>query len=188
MKSLHLKFVAALITIIPLSAFSTVVVSMTMEEMTRVAPVVVRGTVARVEPTWSEGHHSIWTYSEIVVSEALKGPSATSVLIKQPGGEIGQRAMSVAGSAQFSAGEDVVVFLEPAVDEPGVYVVLSMSAGKVMLESQNGTRLARRNLHGLAFARPGEKGVVARVDEREVLGTAEAFLERIRKAAKGGTR
>jgi hypothetical protein len=51
-----------------------------------------------------------------------------------------------------------------------------------------GQVVALRDLSGLSFARYGEKNLVQPVDERERLGTAEAFLARVRAAAKGGAR
>jgi hypothetical protein len=168
-------------------AWATVVLSLSIEELTVRAPLVVRGTVHRVTPQLDDGRGQIWTYSEIGVSEVVKGPRRTTVLVKQPGGQVGRFGQHVAGAATFVPSEDVVLFLEPAVDEPDTFVLTSMSAAKVSLATFRGERVARRNLAGLSFVRPGQKGVIQPVDDFEVLGTAEAFLNRIRMAA-GGSR
>ncbi|MBE2248420.1 MAG: hypothetical protein IAE78_02650 [Myxococcus sp.] len=178
----------ALSLLAPVSVFATVVIAMSMEEMTERSPLVVRGTVHRVDTQWAEGRSKIWTYSEIVVQETLKGAARTSVLVKQPGGVIGNIGEHVSGAATFTPGEDVVLFLEPAVDEPNCFVPFAMSAAKVSLVSKGGKRVALRDLSGVSLASPGKQGVVRPVDERETLGFEDAFLARIRAAAKGGAR
>ena len=164
----------------PLSALATVVLSLSMEEMTARAALVVHATVQVSQPGWDEPHAKIWTWTELSVKETLKGRELATVLVKQPGGVVGEVGMQVDGVATFTPGEEVVLFLEPAPDEPGSWVPVAMSSSKVTLEG----KLARRDLSGLAFARPGQKGVTQPVDEREKLGTADAFLARIRAAAK----
>lgn len=173
---------------LPLTALGTVVMALTIEEMTARAPVVIHGTARRNQVGWTEGKRGIWTWTEIEVHEALKGSQRRTVLVKQPGGAIGELHQAVSGAALFAEGEELVLFLEPAVDEKDAFVVLAMAAGKVTLEGTAGPKVARRDLSGLSFARPGGKGVAGPVVERETLGSAAAFLERVRAAAKGGGR
>jgi hypothetical protein len=184
--SLRPSFVMALLA--PVIALGSVVISMSMEEMTTRSPLVIRGTVHRVDTQFAEGRAKIWTYSEIVVHETLKGASLTTVLVKQPGGIIGNIGERVAGVATFTPGEDVVLFLEPCADEPACFVPMALSASKVSLVSKGGKRLALRNLSGVSFATPGKRGVAGPVEEHENLGFEDAFLTRIRAAAKGGAR
>ena len=172
----------------PLSALATVVLSMSMEEMTSRATLVVQGTVNVSSPGWDEPRAKIWTWTEVVVKDTLKGRAQDTVLVKQPGGVVGAVGMSVAGAATFAPGEEVVLFLEPANDEPGAWVPVAMSSSKVTLEERLGVKVARRDLAGLVFAQPGKKGVAEPVDERETLGTADAFLARVRAAVKKGAR
>lgn len=172
----------------PMIALGSVVLSMSMEEMTARAPLVVRGTVHRVDAQFAENRSKIWTSSEIVVQEVLKGSTRTTVLVKQPGGTVGDVVERVSGVATFTPGEEVVLFLEPCVDEPNCFVPLALTASKVSLVAKGGKRLALRNLSGVSFASAGKKGVVAPVEELENLGFEEAFLHRIRVAVKGGAR
>jgi hypothetical protein len=178
----------ALALFAPLSVLASVIIAMSMEEMTTRSPLVIRGTVHRVDTQWAEGRTKIWTYSEVVVRETLKGTARTSVLVKQPGGVIGNVGERVSGAAVFTPGEDVVLFLEPAVDEANAFVPFAMSAAKVSLVSRGGKRLALRDLSGVSLVSPGTRGVIRPVDELENLGFEEGFLERIRTAAKGGAR
>ncbi len=183
----HLAVFAAL-ALVPAASLATVVKALSVEQMTAIARVVVHGSVSHVEAHWDDGHRSIWTYSEIVVRETLKGTKSSTLLIKQPGGVIGAVGQQVAGAAQFTPGEEVVLFLEPAVDEPNAFVVLAMSAGKVTLEDSGTRKLAKRDLKGLSFARPGKSTLTRPVDERDVVGFADAFLAKVRAASKVGAK
>jgi hypothetical protein len=171
-------------TLLASSALATVVLSMSMEEMTARAPLIVHGVVNGSSTAWDEPHAKIWTWTEVVLKDTLKGDSRATVLVKQPGGIVGPIGQSVAGAATFSPGEEVVLFLEPANDEAGAWVPVAMSSSKVTLEDRFGVKVARRDLAGLVFAQPGKKDLTQPVDERETLGTADAFLARIHAAVK----
>lgn len=171
-----------------LPAFATVVMALSIEELAQRTPVIVHGTVQRTVTNWTVDRSGIWTWTELSVKEALKGQVKATVLVKQPGGRIGELTARVSGAATFEPGEEVVLFLEPAVDEPGAYVLMGLSTGKVRFEAPMGTPIATRNLSGISFAAAGKKGVAGPVVEREILGTTEAFLARVKAAVKGGDR
>lgn len=172
----------AVALLISSSALATVVLALSMEELTARAPLIVHCVAQGSNVVWDEPHAKIWTWTELSVKETLKGEVTRQVVVKQPGGVVGEVGMEVAGVATFKPGEEVVLFLEPAPDEPGIWVPVSMSASKVTLEERFGTRVAKRDLGGLAFARVGEQRVVEPRQEREILGTADAFLARIKAA------
>lgn len=167
------------------AALATVVVSETVETMARRAPLVVRVTARQSMAGWDAAEARIWTWTELAVTEVLKGEAGPTLLVKQPGGEVGGLGQFVAGVARFTPGEDCVLFLEPASDEKGVWVVRSLAAGKVSFGERLGRPVALRDLSGLSFAKPG--GAVHPTDDRESLGAPDAFLARVR-AAVGGAR
>jgi hypothetical protein len=168
-------------------AGATVVVHETIDDMARRVPFIVHGRVVRSVAGWDEDKSRIWTWTEVAVVETIKGKPAPLVLVKQPGGEVGPIGQQVAGAATFREGEEVVLFLEPAPDEAGVFRPSGLSAGKVSFVEWRGRSAAVRDLKGLAFATPGGKRV-DRVDGPEFLGAPETFLARLRELAKGGAR
>ncbi len=182
----HLFLSLALLA--PLTALGTVVLSLSFEELTARAPLVVQARVNASSVAWDDEHAKIWTWTELVVNETLKGTPFATVVVKQPGGVVGEMGMEVSGVASFVPGEEVLLFLEPAPDEKGAWVPVSMSASKVSFEDRFGVKIARRDLSGLAFSKPGQQRLVQPVDEREVLGPVDAFLARIRAAVKRGGR
>ncbi len=188
MKRLSRWAIAAAIALLPSAVIASSVISETIEELAHNAPMIVRGRVGQVQPQLDERYQRIYTYSDLQVTEVFKGPKVASVLIKTPGGEIAGRGQRVAGAERFSPGEDTILFLEPAVDEAGVYILRTLAAGKVNLEpSKLGELRARRHLEGLAFY--GNRGAVqVLAPPQDDLGPAEAFLARVRAALKGGGR
>ncbi|MCC6335193.1 MAG: hypothetical protein IT380_14535 [Myxococcales bacterium] len=168
------------------AALATVVIAQSVEDLTRGSPLVVRATAQQSMAAFDEGEAKIWTWTELTVTETLKGQAPRTLLVKQPGGEVGGLGQHVAGVARFRPGEDCVLFLEPSADERGVFIVRGLSAGKVSLSHRLGKVLAVRDLSGLSFARAGSRDPVRPVDDAEVLGTADAFLARVRAAAGGG--
>ena len=167
--------------LVPIVSSATVVMQLSMEQLTARATLVVRGTVEGARAV-SKEDGSIWTVTSLIVTERLKGVGISKVTIKQPGGSLGGMNQSVSGTALFTEGEDVLLFLEPAADEKNSFVVLGMASGKVSFEVVNGQKMAVRHLDGVSFAKAGSRQI-ERVENLERLGTVERFLSRIRIAA-----
>lgn len=167
------------------AALGTVVVHETIDEMAKRVPVIVRGKVARSVAGWDDAHARIWTWTELVVTDSIKGAPGRVVLVKQPGGEVEGIGQAVSGAAQFREGEDCVLFLEKAPDEPGAWRPSGLSAGKVELREWQGQPAALRNTEGLSFARPAA-GKVEVVRSPEFLGAPDAFLAKLRAVVGGG--
>ena len=186
MKNVTRGVAAAALLLLPTAVLATVVVGETIEEMARASTAVVRGRVLQVQPQYDESKGMIVTYADVQVVEVLKGRPMKSVLVKQPGGELNGRGTQVAGAGKFVKGQDTVLFLEAAVDEPGVFILRALSAGKVDLEtSKLGELRAVRHLGGIAFA---DKTGIREVQPEESFGSPDAFLARVRAALKGGGR
>jgi hypothetical protein len=170
-------------------AQATVVIAETVEEMARGATVVVRGTVGQQQVRWEEGRRKIGTLTEIRVDERIKGEVGSVLLVRQPGGALDGLVYQVAGAAQFRAGDEVVLFLEPLRADPTLFVPRAMAAGKVALvRTRLGEIRALRDLRDLAFYDPAQppEQVLREVNPHDDLGPAEEFLARVRDAARSG--
>lgn len=150
------------------------------EELTQSATLVVRAVVRTQHVAWDASHRRLHTYSELQVTDSLKGGSPAALVIRTVGGELNGVGQRVEGAPTFASGEQVVLFLEPAPDEAGVYLVSALAAGKVRLERRGAHDFAVRDLRGLGMFRAN------RVTEGgpEELGRAEDFLLRIRAAVR----
>lgn len=99
--------------LIPCSGmYATVVPGLSFEQLTDESEMVISGDVVRSWSDWDSAHKFIWTHHEISVSGAHKGALARTVVVSEPGGVVGDRAMSIAGTVSYERGENVVVFLE----------------------------------------------------------------------------
>jgi hypothetical protein len=167
------------------------VLRLSFEELTGRSDAVVRGRVVGSTPKLNAAAGRITTFTQVEVTEAIKGAPGKRITVRQPGGEVGRIGQSVAGAARFAPGEEVVLFLSRAPDDAAVFQVLSMSAGKVRLEKKREALRAVRDLDGIHFpdepAQAPSPGLTPRgvkVVSSEDLGDAERFLGRLRAAAR----
>ncbi len=184
MPSTLFRVTAVVLALLSFVASATVVVYETIDDMARRVPVIVRGKVTRSVAGWDDHKRRIWTWTEVMVSESIKGKTGAVVLVKQPGGEVDGIGQAVAGTARFVEGEDCVLFLEPAPDEPTTFRTTGLSAGKVLIADWRGQSAALRNTDGISFAAPTGKKVEL-VRSPEFLGAPADFIARVR-AAQGG--
>ena len=176
----------AALVLLPLVASATVVLAESFEQLTANSHLVVRGIAGSSSVRWDDAGGRINTWTAIDVREVLKGKLAGPVLIRQAGGVIGKVGQSVSGEASFKEGEEVIVFLEHPGDDQNIYVVRSMSFGKVTLApSPLNERRAYRDGKGLGVYAPAEGSNIRVLNGREDLGNAESFVSRIKRAAKG---
>lgn len=93
---------------------------------------------------WAEMERRLgrpFTHWKLQISEQFTGPSlGAEVIIRQPGGEIGEMGYRVAGSANFSVGEEVFVTVRET-DEPGIKEVVGLSSGKYKVDKTNGEKI-----------------------------------------------
>jgi hypothetical protein len=143
---------------------------------------VVRGTVTRVDSHWTGDHRRIITDVTLNVTETLKGSAGQTVLIEQPGGVVGNIGQRVDGTAPFSVGEEVVVFLEKRPAER--YLVTGMAQGKYRIERSSDGKAA--------FAVPeaiGEATVVDPQTREPVTVRSQALkLEELRTLVRTATK
>lgn len=184
---IRVAVVALVATVLaPAAASATVVLLESFEQMTANSQLVVRGVAGASNVRWNPEHTRIETWTEISVEEVLKGKVSAPVSIRQVGGVIGDIGMGVAGEASFKQGEQVLLFLEHPGDNPIIYVVRSMSYGKILLEKNAlGEVRAYRDAKGLGLYDPAPGSGIKLVNSREDLGHAESFVARIKRAVKG---
>ena len=180
---------AALLGLLLLSlpAAATVVIAQSFEEMAQKSPLIVRASIGQVQSAWAPNEKTIETWVEVQVTEVLKGKvrSGATLVVRNPGGVVGNIGARVSGAPKFTPGEDTLLFLEPAADTPNVWLVTGLSAGKVSFtKNPFGELRAIRDTRGIAFYEPtaGPAPKYRQVDRPEDLGTPEDFIARVRKA------
>lgn len=141
-------------------ASATSMVPMSISALTERASTVVRVKVERSAGAWGPAQRHIYTYSEVEVSEVLRGEVqlGAQLLVRSLGGEIGGQGMRVPGAPRLVDGEDVVLFLQEAPKEPGVFRVVGMSQGlyRVVEDGSDDPKLVS-GMAGVALV--GDSGV-----------------------------
>lgn len=96
-------------------AEATTVRGLSLYEKTQVAQSIVRAQVVSVDVSWEREGHSAQTLVTLRVEENLKGPLevGSKFELRQSGGKIGDFVHDIPGMSPFTAGEEVILFLEP---------------------------------------------------------------------------
>jgi hypothetical protein len=132
---------AAILTavlLIGVPAAATTMLRINLPELSQKADTIVHGTVRRMESRWSGDRRRIVTDVEIEVTETLKGQAGSTVLLIQPGGQVGDIGQMVHGLATFTPGEEVVVFLDR--HGANAFRVTAMAQGKYQVRRASDNR------------------------------------------------
>lgn len=129
-----LPLFAALAALLDPAAHATSFVHVPFPQSVDEAPTIVRGTTGRSRADWAvgpDGSKRIFTYTDLEVRESIKGELQTGarIQLRALGGEKGGIGMQVPGTAEFTPGEDTVVFLSEK-NPDGTYDVKGMAMGK----------------------------------------------------------
>ncbi len=129
---------------------ATTLLALDVPALTKGSSVVARATVRSVGARWTKDGGRIMTDAVLEVTEPWKGAPSKQVTVMQPGGVVGEVGQLVHGTAKFTVGEDVVVFLEPRGDR---FLLTGMLQGKFKVErSSDGKAVfARQELEGDAM-------------------------------------
>lgn len=134
-------------------ANATTLLALDVPALTRGSSVVVRATVRSVEARWTKDGGRIMTDAVLEVTEPWKGTPGKQLTVMQPGGVVGEIGQMVHGTAKFSVGEDVVVFLEARGDR---FLLTGMLQGKFKVETSSDGKAV--------FARQATEGDALLVD------------------------
>jgi hypothetical protein len=145
----------------PPHAEASLVRAMDLAELTATAEQIVVADVAKVESRWDKDHRTIFSTIELRVQESWKGPPPADgrMVLRQPGGSVGEIEMTVVGMPSFSAGERALLFLDGA-------GVVGMAQGKRRLRWDEA---GKRWLAG-----PGDASSAVHIDQRGQIHAAPA--------------
>lgn len=140
-------------------AEATVVLPQDVTALSRNADWILRGVVRNQYSDWDPGRRRIYTFTEIEVQETWHhrdGEPQAGLVVRTLGGQVGDIGMNVAGSSQFSPGEEVLLFVRKSERVQGSFHVVGLSQGKFrIVPGQDGTLRAVPDAAGLAYARRG---------------------------------
>jgi len=73
---------------------------------------IIRGQVVAAESYWNPEKTLIYTDVTVLIDEYLKGDGPKKIVLKIPGGTIGDETQSISDTPQFRVGDYDVIFLE----------------------------------------------------------------------------
>lgn len=148
MRTILLSIFILLATTDPLGAttFSSFRVTDQIDE----AQYVVRGRVGAQSVRLEPKSQRPYTYWNLTVSDSITGGNLGSeIVIRQPGGEVGEIGYRVAGTAQFRDGEDVIVMIRNTEEE--AREVVGLASGKYEVRKDGGGRETLENGLGMVL-------------------------------------
>ena len=163
-------------------ASGTVVVAMTLEDLTRQADIVVLGKCETIYSEWGPERKDIFTYISILPDQCIKGKECTSqLLIRQLGGRVGNIGLTVPGTPTFHPDEIVVVFLQ--MTSSSYYSVIGLSQGKfsVFVNAKDGKSYVKRDLSNIELLRKrDEHFYIEKANAESEQVTLKHFIEKIK--------
>lgn len=151
---------------------ATTLVPAGIVQLAREAPLIVLGTVDRVEPVRSLTNGRVQRRVVIATERVAKGTARDEISVVVPGGTLGRYRTVFTGSPEFVAGEQVVLFLARRADgewrilglSQGVFRVAGLAAGRVVIPPPV-VRIAAGSGGTARVTRGGQSGRVVMVDE-----------------------
>ena len=112
--------------LVGMAAQATTIVLPSDEQLIAKSPVIVDGTVLSTTAAGRDG--AIWTDTVVEVAQAMKGSVDGTITVRELGGTLGDRITKLFGTPEFTAGERVLLFLEPS--PRGGYRTMDLYVGK----------------------------------------------------------
>jgi hypothetical protein len=126
------------------SVHATTFVAMSERALARAADAIVSGTVTGLE-TVGTADGGIYTLVTLAVDGRHKGDVGTTVVLKQPGGELPDRGLVIPGSPVFTRGEHNLLFLSAARDGSAHTTALGLGQFR-LVPGAGGTLVAERTV------------------------------------------
>jgi PKD repeat protein len=128
--------------LVAVAAQATTIVLPSDEQLIAKTPVIVDGTVLSTAPVDRNG--AIWTDTVVEVAQAMKGSVEGTITVREIGGILDDRITKLFGTPDFTAGERVLLFLEPS--PRGGYRTMDLYVGKFSRgEMKDGRQLWMRD-------------------------------------------
>jgi hypothetical protein len=102
---------------------ATSVRPMSLAELVRASDCVVYADVEATRSEWSSDGKMIYTYVTLKVRECWKGAPAERVVVRVPGGRVGQVQLNVSEAPAYAVGERTTAFLKATLVGGGAPVV-----------------------------------------------------------------
>jgi len=98
--------------VVPSALYSTTMIEFTNQDLAVDSDIILQGKVTSMWTEFGANGRYIYTYGTVAVDRVVKGYiEGDQYTIKIPGGTIGSSMMIVEGTAEFSVGDELLLFL-----------------------------------------------------------------------------
>ena len=128
---------------------ATTLLRMDLNALTRSAEIIARVRCIHSEARWES--ESIWTFDDFEVLETFKGAPPHTLRVRLPGGRVEHMEVKIEGVPAFTAGEEVILFVERT--SAGDFGVTSWAQGtfRVRRSSTGDTVITQDTSHVSVF-------------------------------------
>jgi hypothetical protein len=116
----------------------------------RMSESVIQARVTNVQSAWNDEGSAIFTYVTLQVTGRLHGTSANELVVRVPGGTVGDFTSEMEGAPRFQEGDEIVAFIARWYD--GVPMVAGYAEGLSKIDRDTRGNLILRG--GLADGMP----------------------------------
>ena len=140
---MRIKIFFTLLLVIALAApvLATSLKQITPQEMTQKADLITLGTVKKINYVPSQDGKIVYTQVNILLEKVYKGKEPQSILVRVPGGKLGDKTLSVLGAPVFSEGLKTLLFLRKVKDDSS-YRVIGLFQGRYLIFNEKGNDFA----------------------------------------------
>jgi len=137
LKGIRFLFLQIIVLLLVFSSFknlyATNLKAFTKTDLIHGADSVIIGEVLDEYSDWDSSGKFIITYVKLRVLEDIKGSEegAAEIIVKRPGGKVGDREMIIHGAPKFRKGEKTLLFLKKGFN--GIRGVMGFSLGKLRI-------------------------------------------------------
>ena len=129
MKTRHLCLIGIALSLAALPAFSTSLVRLSLDQLTRASSAVLQGHVIAQTSQWNARHSEIITLTTVAVDQNIKGATPATVVVQQLGGTVGRLRVAVPGEMHFYPQARYELFLQPSQSNPAHFLLVCMREG-----------------------------------------------------------
>lgn len=171
----------ALVVLTTSLAHATVVVPLSLADQVHQSDLVVRAHVGGMHSAFVPERGAILTWTELTVTETLKGQAPATLVLRQMGGTADGQTMLVPGDAHLATGDDVILFLRRDPDGGENVFLFSLAQSAYFVNGQE----ASRDLSQLTYAVIGPSGTQLRDPGHEAPVALDTLVAQIRSLAGG---
>jgi len=141
--------IVALALLVTTIASALTVAAIGLDQLTAESDLIIHCRALSSHSQWED--QNIYTYTNVQVLETLKGTVGGEVMVKQPGGTVGDIGAEIDGAPSLHDGEELVLFLR---EWEGNYWIHSIVLGKFSVIRTGASPVALNDLNNIGLIDP----------------------------------